>query len=89
MHFNDSQTLSLRIVDPIAEEGAWASKTMDVTVAVMAKSGDKMLKQKSKSCAFNPSAYTERQLLSIVLERARQVERQQFQWQYDCKSPTW
>ena len=24
MHFNDSQTLSLRVVDPIADDGVWA-----------------------------------------------------------------
>ena len=26
MHFNDNQTLSLRVVDPIADEGVWAMK---------------------------------------------------------------
>ena len=25
MHFNDNQTLSLRVVDPIADEGVWAT----------------------------------------------------------------
>ena len=24
MHFKDNQTLSLRVVDPIADEGVWA-----------------------------------------------------------------
>ena len=24
MHFNDNQTLSLRLVDPIADDGVWA-----------------------------------------------------------------
>ena len=58
---------------------------MDVTVAVMTKSGDRMLKRKWKSCAFKP---TERQLLSMALEQARQVESWKFPWPCDYKSPT-
>ena len=40
MHFIDKQTLNLRVVDPIADEGVWAI----ITVVVTVKSGDKMLK---------------------------------------------
>ena len=64
MHFNDNQTLSLRVVDPIADEGVWALLKDDgdknaVTVAVMGKSGDKMPKQKcrSKNESLAPSTH--------------------------------
>ena len=47
MHFNDNQTLSLRVVDPTAAEGVWAIIDGRVlTVVVTVKSGDKTLKQR-------------------------------------------
>ena len=63
MHFKDNQTLNLRVVDPIADEGVGRLSTMGITVVVMAKFGDKTLKQKSKCWAFDLSGCTERQLL--------------------------
>ena len=41
MHFDGNQTLSLRVVEPIADEGVGRLLTTGVTVAVMVKSGDK------------------------------------------------
>ena len=46
MKFDDNRTLSLRVVDPIADEGVWQLLMTDATVVVMVKCGDKMLKQR-------------------------------------------
>ena len=40
MHLKDNQTLNLRVVDPIADEGVGRLSTMGITVVVMAKFGD-------------------------------------------------
>ena len=47
MHCNDNQTLSLRVVDPIADDGVWAIIDDGCNiVVVMVNCGDKMLKQR-------------------------------------------
>ena len=46
MHFNDNQTVSLRVVDPIADDGVWAITDDGATVNIMVKCGDNMLKQR-------------------------------------------
>ena len=46
MNFKDNQTLSLRVVDLIADEGVWHLSTMGATVVVKVKSGDKTLRQR-------------------------------------------
>ena len=67
MHFKDNQTLSLRVVDPMADEGVWAKKDHG---AVWRQN----VEAKRKVYLFNLSGFTARQLLSTALERARQVE---------------
>ena len=46
MHFNDNQTLNLRVVDLIADEGFGRLLMTGATVVVMVKCGDKMLKRR-------------------------------------------
>ena len=45
MNFNDNQTLSLQVVDPIADERVWANFDDGRNSCCHVKSGDKMLKQ--------------------------------------------
>ena len=68
MRFKDNHTLNLRVDDPEADEGVWSIADDGCkTVFVMAKFGDKTLKQRSEFWAFDSSGCIERQLLSMAL----------------------
>ena len=74
MDFNDYQTRSLRVVDPIADEGVWAIIDDGCNSCCHGEVWRQNAEAKVKVLRLNPFGYTERQLLSMALERARQVE---------------
>ena len=86
MHFNDNHIQSLRVVDPIADEGVWAIKDDGCNSCCHGEVWRQNADAKKKVSQFG---CIERQLLSMALERARQVESCTFLWPYDCKSLTW
>ena len=45
MHCDDDKTLSVRVVDPVADDGVWRLLLTDVTVVLLVKCGDNALKQ--------------------------------------------
>ena len=75
MDFKDNQTLNLRVVDPVADERVWARKNDGCNSCCHVEVWRQTAEAKMKVFwAFHPFGYTERQLLSVALERARQVE---------------
>ena len=65
MHFNDNQTLSLRVVDPIAAEGVWATVDDGCNSGCHGEVWRQNVEAKIKVCT---SGCTEGQLLSTASE---------------------
>ena len=75
MHIKDNQTLDLRVVDPIADEGVWAIINDGCNSCCHGKVWRQNVEAEMKVLRLQPMwVHTERQLLSMLLERARQVE---------------
>ena len=75
MHFNDKQTLTLRVVDPIEDEGVWAIIDDGCNSCCHGEVWRQNAEAKMKVSGFHSTlfGYTERQLLSMASERAQQV----------------
>ena len=71
MHFNDNQTLSLRVVDPIADDGVWAIIDEVCNSCCHGEVWRQNVEEKMKVILFGCMT---RQLLPMMLERARRVE---------------
>ena len=75
MKFDDNRTLSLRVVDPIADEGVWAVIDDGCNSCCHGEVWRQNAEAKMKTfLAFTLFGCTGRQLLSMALERARRVE---------------
>ena len=72
MHFKDNQTLNLRADDPIADGGVWAIVDDGCNRCCHGEVWRQNAEAKVKVLGF--FGCIERQLLSMALERARQVE---------------
>ena len=75
MKFDDNRTLSLRVVDPIADEGVWAVIDDGCNSCCQGELWRQNAEAKMKTfLAFTLFGCTGRQLLSMALERVRRVE---------------
>ena len=69
MHCDDNVALSLRVLDPIADDGVWA--IIDDGCNSCCHGDVWRQNAEAKMKVFGPSSCTGRQLLSMALERAR------------------